>query len=414
MRGAALVLLGITVAACGDGGGALRIDHATPDHGLLVGGTRVVLTGAGFAADGAGPSRVLIAGREAPLALATDDATLEVVIPPGAQPGPAEVLVTNRHGSVAALGVFRYSAPPTITSVSPADVLFSSTSTVVTVTGTGFADEDAGEVRVLVGGQPASEVQVADDTLLTFVAPPGPALARVELQVLDERGTATRPRAFRYVPGLRPGLVAFPAWTGMSALYFDPVDGSVVPFPWAFTGIRLTSLVRDRRGDYWGSDRQGLFGRLDASVPGLERPIQVPGWFSTMVLAEDVYLAIERTSRLLGRFDPQTGAFEPLGSTPIACCGSYGLAYDGKTLYLTSRGAGGVVIQTVDRATGELGPAVPLVATPAVHIEEMRFFRGTLYAWSRDGRFLSIDPTTGATTAIPAPIGRYPAMEVFE
>src|SRR5439155_21345766 len=140
------------IAAC-SGDAALRVDQATPPYGPLGGGTRIALAGAGFTA----PVRVLVGAREAALVVATDSKTLEVVIPPGDRVGDASITVLAGMASATATGVFHYASPPTITSVAPASVLFASGGA-VTVTGTGFLDEGAGEVTVLVDGSPATDV----------------------------------------------------------------------------------------------------------------------------------------------------------------------------------------------------------------------------------------------------------------
>jgi hypothetical protein len=48
-----------------------------------------------------------------------------------------------------------------------------------------------------------------------------------------------------------------------------------------------------------------------------------------------------------------------------------------------------------------------------LHIEEMRFYQGTLYATSRDGTLVTIDPATGTVTLLAA-IVRANAIEVFD
>lgn len=68
---------------------------------------------------------------------------------------------------------------------------------------------------------------------------------------------------------------------------------------------------------------------------------------------------------------------------------------------------------TIDPATGALGTPIELTGVTNLHIEEMRFFAGTLYATSRDGNLVAIDPHTGAVTVREA-ILRASAMEVFE
>lgn len=404
----------LALAACdGDATDAPTLLGSTPPYGPLVGGTRITLTGSGFTSGGAAPNRVLVAGQEAPLAATIDDATLEVVIPAGAQPGDAEIVVLNGNGNTRATGIFHYSTPPAITAVEPASVVYSSGAT-ITLRGTGFLDEDAGDVTVVAGGQLVTDVEVTSDTTLTFTAPIGRPLMQPDLELVDGRGRATRSRAFRYAPSLRRGLLLFPHSANF-AVFFDPADHSTVVVPWAVApAVRFTAVVRDPHGDYWGVDRNAGFGRIDMNAQRLEAPIQAEGWFPAMTRIGDELLGLERGSLRFGVFDPATGGFTARGADLVPCCGSYGLASsDGGTTYLTAREAGTVGIYPIDPLTGARGTPVPLVAPPGFHLEDMRFFDGTLYASTGSGTLVTIDPTTGVVTTLPVNLGRFSAMELY-
>lgn len=414
-RVSALAVVAAFGAACGEpASGELRITAATPDHGPLAGGTPIELSGGGFAASGA-QVRVVIGGREAPLATALADDRLQLVIPFGDRPGDVEVVVLTDAGNARATGVFRYSAPPAIEVVSPGEVLFSATDTRIQVTGSGFLDEGAGSVAVAVGEHLITDVSVESDTRLSFTAPAGRAFLEPEVVIVNTRGTATRPRSFRYVPSLRGGLLLFPRFANAFATFVDPVAATVVPIPWIRTAeVRFTTVVRDAAGAYWGMDRLWRFGRLDLSGQRLESPSQFGGWFPTLSLVNGEHYAIERISLRFGKMDPQTGVFAPIGAVGLPCCSSYGLAFNGATFYATARVGSVLSIFRIDPATGEQGPAVPLDAAAGFHIEEMRFFEGKLYATSRNGVFAQIDPATGHVTPLPVNVGRNTAMEVYE
>ncbi|NVB82969.1 MAG: hypothetical protein HOV81_31615 [Kofleriaceae bacterium] len=417
----ALVAFVVLLAACNaDGVGAPTLDRAEPPYAPLTGGTEVILRGSGFAA----PNRVLINGHESPLVRTIDDTQLGVVIPPGDQPGDVEVVVLNRNGNTAARGVLRYSTPPELTGISPERVLYSSTTTRVTLTGTGFLDEGAGMVEVLVDGALGTDIEVLSDTELTFSAPPGRPLARPEITVVDARGSATTRKTFRYVPSLQPGLLLFPRFGGWFAMFVDPVAMQVVPIQ-AVTDqtIRYTAVIRDARGEYWGFDRARRFGHIDLTTQEMEDTVLVDTTLPTVVGVGGTYLAIDRISKTIGRIDPTSGDFTPI-STPILTpanppdppdpFGSFGLAPVGNTVYFTKRTPTGVAINTVDPATGALGAQVALTGVDSLHIEEMRAFDGVLYATNSDGTFVRIDPATGIVTALPIFPGRANAMEVFE
>lgn len=400
----------VVLAACGVDAGPPSLTAATPPHAPLVGGTRVTLSGGGFTA----PSRVLIAGREAPLVATVDDATLELLVPPGEQPGDAEVVVLTEHGNAHATGLFHYSTPPQITGVSPDRVLWTEGGT-VTVTGSGFLDEDAGDVQLALDGLLVADVVVRDDRTLTFRAPPGRALDEPDLELVDLRGRATRPRSFRYTPSLRPGLLLFPHF-GSFAIFFDPVDNTVIAIPWAASpAVRLTTVVRDDRGDYWGADRNRTFGRIDLKTQRIAAPLPTVGWHPTMVRVGADHIAVDRSTLQLGRFDRFTAGFTPFGGpSALPCCGSWGLAHDGTTLYLAARDDQTANLYTVDVATGELGAPLPITGLPFVHLEDMRFFAGTLYGSNRNGQLLTIDPATGVAAVVPVVVGRISAMEIYE
>ena len=413
MRAAALVAVVAlaSLAACGGDEGGVRVERATPPYGPVIGGTRVVIEGGGFDTTGAG-NRVQIGGREAPLVATVDDATLEVVVPPGDRPGDAEIVVISGDRLGRAAGVFRYSAPPTITAIEPADVLFSAIATRVTVTGSGFADEGAGEVVVTVDGTPVA-AEVESDTRLGFIVPPGRALLEPDVQVIDDRGRALRRRAFRYAPSRRPGLLLFPR-TGLFAIFVDPREGTHLDIPWvAGATIRFSAVVRDDDGAYWALDRARRWGRLDMKTQRLEALLPVQGWMPTVIRTGHDLFALDRNAARFGRFDPGSGVFTPIGDAQLTCCGSYGLAFDGTTYYFTARSVDGAEINTVDPVTGAVGTPVPLLAPAGYAVEEMRFLDGTLYATSRDGFLTTIDPRTGVVTQLPITPGRVPAMELF-
>lgn len=414
MRLAAFVTLALVACSSPEVPG-LELRGALPDYGPLVGGTAIVLEGDGFTHS----TRVSIGGREAPFVRKLDDSTLEVVIPPGTQPGEAEVVAFGTSGTASARGIFRYSAPPTIASVTPSEVLYSSSDTQLTVTGTGFLDDGAGRVHVLVDGVLASDVRVVSDTELRFTAAPGGPLVRPNIEVIDERGTATFARAYRYRPSMRNGILLFPADAQTLADFYDPVDGTTVTIP-IITPLTspFTAVVRGPDGDFWGMDRSRWFGRIDAATTTRPAARQLSTLFPTITTVGSTYYAIDRIGRRIGTLDIESGVFTPIGPNLIPCCGSFGLASDGTTLYFSWRTflpAGGVQVSlnTFDPDTGALGTPV-VVQSSTIHIEEMRFFQGTLYAATRDATLVTIDPTTGVVGGVSILPRRYKAMEIFE
>jgi IPT/TIG domain len=402
----------LVLAACSSTPAQIRIDGAEPDHGPLAGGTRIVISGDRFIDGEAGPSRVLVGGRQAELASALDDETLELVLPPGERPGEVELVVFNNNGVASSLTAFHYADLPAITAVTPAEVLFDAPATTVTLTGSGFLDDSAGETTVFLDDVPAENVVVASDTELTFTAPAGRPLLRPRLDVANARGTATKARAFRYRPSMRPGLLLFPRSSNTFALFFEPVAGTLTPVPRVGPFFTMSTVIVDADGEYRAFDPHAqLYGRLDLSTQRFEQTVPVPIHASAMARVDGVQFAIDRNTQQFGKFGAD-GAFTRIGTATYPCCGSNGLAYDGTTLYFTYRSGIDKFINTLDRATGAVGTPVKLVGNASLHVEEMRFFGGKLYATSRDSTLVEIDPASGIVSVI-ASIPRVNAMEAL-
>ena len=261
----------------------------------------------------------------------------------------------------------------------------------------------------------AADVVVTSDTELTFTAPVGRPFARPRITVIDQRGRASLDRSFEYRPSNRRGLLLFTPFGPGFAVFFDPVDRATVAIPWISTlSLRATSVVRGPRGELWALDRYQRFGKLDLDRQQLQQTTQSTAVIPAMVRAGDRYFAIARIAGArFGSFDPDTGVFAQIGTEALPCCGSFGIAFDGTTLYYASVAGAGRTITPIDPLTGISGTPVPITGVPGIHVEEMRFLDGTLYAANRDGTLVAIDPVTGIATAI-AGIGRSNAMEVYD
>jgi hypothetical protein len=422
-------LVFLALAACatdGTSGSAPTVESSNPPFAPLSGGTRITLTGTGFLADGAAPNRVVIGGREAPQSGAIDDQTLEIEVPPGDQPGPADIIVFNRNGQIKATGVFHYSTQPEVASVTPANVVFTSTSTNMTVSGSGFKDENAGHVNVLVDGMPAIDVVVLSDTELTFTALPGQVLTRPTIEVVNDRGAANRPRAFRYTPGPRGGLLLFPDFQpNIFAIFFDPVDSSSVTIQRNDPNAQLTrwrSVFVDADSEFWTLDQQRRLGRLDMKTQQVVEPAQTNVEFPALVRKDSEIFVLSRSpttgQRTFGVFDPVLGSFSQIGTSVIAN-GSNGIAIDGTgKAFVTQRtnGPNGetATLSVLDLSTGTLSGTKTLTGTPNLHITEMRFFGPQLFATTRDGQLVLINTVTGGTSVVKNFGIHIPAMEVFQ
>ena len=417
-------------AACGGGSTSdeIKIDSVEPAFGPLGGGTRVVLKGTGFLRDSAAPDRVLIGGNEAPLAGAVNDTELEVEVPPSDKAGDAEVIVINHNGYGKAMGVFHYSTAPTINSVTPSDVVYSSTSTNMTITGSGFKEEDAGFLRVLVDGTPAVDVMVASDTQLSFTALPGQALSSPDITIEDNRGQVVKPHAFRYTPGPRGGLLLFPNFSPtVFAVFFDPVDQSVVTVPYAKdqTGVSAGyhAVVQDTDGTYYGERRDSRWGPISLKTQVLpDDAIGLIGNFPAIARVGSTAYALQRSPGQFGSMDLKKGTFTRIGTTnfpgPGSRCG-WGLAADmngnlwaavPNTVPITPQPKLGIINTT----TGQLGATVNLPA--GTHISDMRFLGTTLYVITHDGDLITVNTSTGAVSSPPVHAfgTNFGAMEVYQ
>ncbi len=406
-------LLLVAFLGCGGAAGpeTPTITAVTPSFGALAGGSTITITGTGFTYDGAEPNRVVIAGREAVLASATDDATLEVVLPTGTVPGDAPITVYNENGHATATGVFRYTALPTITQVTPRDVVYDSVTTKVTVSGSGFVDDGAGPITVTVAGAPAVDIVVNSDTELTFTATPGVPLSLHDLEIVNGRGAVSKSNAIRYVPSLAKGFLMFTKSSASFAWFYDPIGKQLVRIPNSPDRIPTSrpgyrALVVDAAGEYWAHDRDGLFGKIDFQTQSVVSPVPPGARVVALLRRGAEVFAIAKGGRF-GKLDLATGSFTLIGNAVIDCCG-FGLASLNGTMYAASETG----ISTIDPVTGLRGAVVPM--TPAFHFADLRELDGVLYAVTREGKLVSIDPANGISSLIEDFGVEVSAMETFQ
>jgi hypothetical protein len=224
---------------------------------------------------------------------------------------------------------------PTIAAVEPARGPLAG-GTVVTVTGTGFA---AAGTAVVVGGGASPTVDVASDTELSFVTPPGAAPATVDVTVYNARGFATAAAAFRYNP--------LPVATAIEPARGDAGGGA----PITVTGAGFAELEPGATMvTVGGVEAASVDVRSDTElVFELPRRVDIPFQTLDVAVANDngvatlsqsftytesgLLLATNRSSALRRLYfhDPVAGATLLLGELPVYVTGM-AVAPDG-TLY---------------------------------------------------------------------------------
>src|SRR5262249_2845627 len=116
-----------------------------------------------------------------------------VVTVPAGSPASVDLRVRTRAGTDTLTAAYTYLPPPTIASLTPVKGKTAGGET-ISITGTNFLPDGT---SVLVGGAPATSVQVLSSTSLTAVTPPGSA-GPADVVITTSGGTATKSAAFTY------------------------------------------------------------------------------------------------------------------------------------------------------------------------------------------------------------------------
>lgn len=166
------------------------VQRVHPARGPLTGGTRVEITGTGFAAG----SRAVFGASDASDVVIQNERSI-LATTPANQAGFASVSVVRPDGSFTRMEqAFFFEADVAVTGVDP-DIGPTTGGTPITVRGVGFAPD----TRIVVGGRPAFGVRVLDDRTALAITPPGLEGPRDVLAV-SSIGAGRLRRAFRFVP----------------------------------------------------------------------------------------------------------------------------------------------------------------------------------------------------------------------
>jgi PKD repeat protein len=332
-----------------------------PASGSPFGGTSVTLTGSGFTRDEARAHVVRFGGVAAEDVQVVDDATLTCRAPGGAARASVDVELVNSNGSARLAGAFRYRAPPSLTSVSP------STGSalggfVLTLAGADLAEEGAGTTRVLFGSVEATSVSVLDGGRVTCLLPAGAAGASVDVQLVNDNGTAVLPQAFRYHPG--PAITTLAPSSGFAA------GGTLVVL--TGSGFR-TSVSGPNAVTFGGKPARNVVTVDDTRVRAVA-PLGTPGARVDLVLSNSNGVAIVPEGfRYHAR--PEILALDPpaasgLGGTSVTLHGRGFLADGAGANTISFGGRPAVSVVVLDDATlrcvepgGPSGSAVEVVLT---------------------------------------------------
>ena len=191
------------------------ISSMSPAAGTTTGGRTVVITGSHFI----NVTGVSFGGTPATSFIVEGAQSITAVVPAHSA-GSVNVSVTTESGTSTSTATFTYEplVVPTLDSVSP-NSGSPAGGVYVTLNGSGFRDI----ISITVGGAPANDYYVFDDTQLQVQTPAGNA-GTVDIVLTTDGGVATLVNAFTYDEALRPPVMG---WAGLSSL---PSDGDIGGF----------------------------------------------------------------------------------------------------------------------------------------------------------------------------------------
>jgi|GEM_PF-2616979 len=192
------------------------ISSMSPAAGTTTGGRNVVITGSHFI----NVTGVSFGGTPATSFIVESAQSITAVVPAHSA-GSVNVSVTTESGTSTSTATFTYEplVVPTLDSVSPNSGSPAGGAYVI-LNGSGFRDVTS----ITVGGAPANDYYVFDDTQLQVRIPVGNA-GTVDIVLTTDGGVATLINAFTYDEALRPPVMG---WAGLSSLASDGDIGGIV------------------------------------------------------------------------------------------------------------------------------------------------------------------------------------------
>ena len=421
----------LVAGACGDdaivvndegvSSGGVKLDTIEPERGSILGGNNVLLQG-----EGLGGNNVVVAFGD----VAVDDVVILsaeavlVVAPRGVNPGQVDIVVANAQGFAQRNLAYVYNDPPTIASVDPESGSRLG-GEVVTLTGTGFLDFDAGAADVTFDGEPVDAVEVVSDTEITVTTPPGMPFSAADILVTNRNGAGQLADGYIYEAN---GLYASARDTMLDCggafndhrqalIFFDLDDGTVIDIgtdrPNGFN--RIASDAGKLVGSE-GCSKDIYEINRETGETTLFVDTQDPGGANNLSGlirdGNDFLVRDPANNALFARLSTSTGVITPLVGAGNASDRSGSLARNGANVFwvgrvLDAQGANINGIAQVDPATGAqvgAGVLMPFQARGAV------FHRGELFTITRTNlgkgssefvvRFLLTDPTDGSSAFV--------------
>ncbi|MEP6764169.1 MAG: IPT/TIG domain-containing protein [Gemmatimonadaceae bacterium] len=173
------------------------LTSATPNSGVLAGGTTVTLAGTNFATG----ATVTVGGTAATNVVVAANGNSLTFTTPAHAAGASAIVVTNTNGTTVTLanGFTYLGAAPTVTAIAPATAPLAG-GTAVTITGTGFVTG----ATVTIGGTAATNVVFVSATSITATAPAHAAGAVSVVVTNPDTQIATLANGFTYTAAAAP------------------------------------------------------------------------------------------------------------------------------------------------------------------------------------------------------------------
>jgi len=361
------------LAACGGGETVVAVDAVEPNQGPLGGGQTITVRGEGFLAGGAAPNYALLGGALTLQVSALSDSELQLVTPPGSEPGEVDLVIFNSNGYAVAAGAYAYVGPPEITALDPPSGHYKG-GTEVTITGSGFQELDAGQAAVTFDGVPARNIRVVSDSEILVTTPPGTPYRHVTVALANARGQAALDRGYEYTQA--SGLLALTGRRGYSdprrgLYYVDTETGEAIfLFEVDVRELEVQGLATAEDGTVYGvSSENNLLYQIDLQRQSFEEigPLAALGGpgvvysITDLEFHDGILYGLDRNQGLFGALSTESGLFSPLGepNSLFGCCDSRSLMSDGTSLYFLRSGN----LYVVDPETGALSEPFGAVRT---------------------------------------------------